>query len=718
MRFRVAYIPLPDVGEEGGAAGMGLMYEKGKAWMLANSSQILSRFAAPATAAAAIAKGAGGAVGGAGGNGTACQNDTCVCPAFYSGSECLKEQELASFPGLAGVAAQYVGDVVVNRHNMEGHRWLQGFATPAMLRLVAQDPELADASAAAAAAHARGEVTDVLPAGQAFNSCAVVGAGGALLGMQLGREIDSHSAVLRCNRARTRGFEEQVGRRTNFRVTDYYSWGFQERDEKVLVPIVSHTTAQGLVTARKRSYTVQTYPIHPSFMQYVTRNAGHAPTAGFIAVMVALQRCQHITLYGFTVSGEGEWDGVHVDVTKRERLWPDFPTDSNDTAISFTEPWKHKDKKKKKKKKKTTPGQGNDGGKEGVKAEGRDGVAGDAVGEGKQKKEEVTSGGTQGSDGSGASEKEGGEQGQVGGGKETTSTRVTQTDRQQDGVSKEGRSSAAAAVQSEVKGGGNGGEGTGKGIAAGAGGEKKKKASVGPGAASAGSGAASGGSGAASAGSGAASAGSGAASAGWGAASAGSGAASAGSGAASAGSGAASAGSGAASAGSGAVLAGSGAASAGSGAASAGSGAASAGSVEGSRAAAASAGRGAVAGDSGVQQQGAAAAAGSRGGGSGKVKAVVGAHGAAESKSTRTTGAGQQVAVPVTAKQPRHEPEGKVGAKGHVSSGKESRSAEVVGSKQAAGGREAVERLLQQLQKTVEEVVKKKHPWEVGVKGR
>lgn len=54
-------------------------------------------------------------------------------------------------------------------------------------------------------------------AGKPTSTCAVVGNGGGLLGMEAGSEIDKHDVVIRFNGGPVRGFERFVGRKTTFR---------------------------------------------------------------------------------------------------------------------------------------------------------------------------------------------------------------------------------------------------------------------------------------------------------------------------------------------------------------------------------------------------------------------------------------------------------------------------------------------------------------------
>ncbi|XP_065148995.1 beta-galactoside alpha-2,6-sialyltransferase 2 [Paramisgurnus dabryanus] len=54
--------------------------------------------------------------------------------------------------------------------------------------------------------------------GKGFRTCAVVTSAGAMLHSRLGKEIDSHDAVLRFNTAPTEGYERDVGNKTTIRI--------------------------------------------------------------------------------------------------------------------------------------------------------------------------------------------------------------------------------------------------------------------------------------------------------------------------------------------------------------------------------------------------------------------------------------------------------------------------------------------------------------------
>ena len=56
-----------------------------------------------------------------------------------------------------------------------------------------------------------------------FKSCAIVGNSGKLLMSKLGREIDSHDAVIRINGAPTEGFEADVGRKTTLDLCNHFN---------------------------------------------------------------------------------------------------------------------------------------------------------------------------------------------------------------------------------------------------------------------------------------------------------------------------------------------------------------------------------------------------------------------------------------------------------------------------------------------------------------
>ena len=169
-------------------------------------------------------------------------------------------------------------------------------------------------------------------------TCAVVGSAASLLAHNIGPEIDRATAVIRVNTGPVHGFEDHVGRRTDVRI-----WGspMAPRDVDRIAAIVPQDPSRvntlkhlaGLI----KSETVVRYcgpnpwlascwkgiahdgyadpRFHPSAFRLASslihtnrtrcRRMGCVPTSGALAVLWALERCEHTTVYGFGVNGEG-----------------------------------------------------------------------------------------------------------------------------------------------------------------------------------------------------------------------------------------------------------------------------------------------------------------------------------------------------------------------------------------------------------------------------
>uniref|UniRef100_A0A8C6UH11 alpha-N-acetylgalactosaminide alpha-2,6-sialyltransferase n=1 Tax=Neogobius melanostomus TaxID=47308 RepID=A0A8C6UH11_9GOBI len=168
-------------------------------------------------------------------------------------------------------------------------------------------------------------------------SCAVVGAGGVLWKSRKGREIDSHDYVFRVNGAATKGFEEDVGNRTDVYVHTYhsitssayllkkYNYTGAPRDEGikyVLIPeaMRDYKWMTGLYKKERahdgrRPWTYYSSPfdetrfyvLHMDFLRYARNRflmspslngskwAIVRPTNGAFTMFLALQLCDKVT---------------------------------------------------------------------------------------------------------------------------------------------------------------------------------------------------------------------------------------------------------------------------------------------------------------------------------------------------------------------------------------------------------------------------------------
>lgn len=78
-------------------------------------------------------------------------------------------------------------------------------------------------------------IQNISPLIEVESEIAIVGSSSNILGKKLGKEIDSFSDVVRFNRAPTKEFEEEVGKKTTIRVANQHvfaniSYGVSDRD--------------------------------------------------------------------------------------------------------------------------------------------------------------------------------------------------------------------------------------------------------------------------------------------------------------------------------------------------------------------------------------------------------------------------------------------------------------------------------------------------------
>ena len=169
-------------------------------------------------------------------------------------------------------------------------------------------------------------------------TCAVVGSAASLLVHEHGPDIDAASVVIRVNVAPVRGFERHVGSRTDIRV-----WGApmaprRLREIAAIVPkdptmvnpmkhladligaetVVRYCGPNPWLSSCWKEITRDSHAdprFHPSAFRLASRlihtnstrcrRIGCVPTSGALAVLLALDRCKHTTVYGFGVDGDG-----------------------------------------------------------------------------------------------------------------------------------------------------------------------------------------------------------------------------------------------------------------------------------------------------------------------------------------------------------------------------------------------------------------------------
>lgn len=136
-------------------------------------------------------------------------------------------------------------------------------------------------------------------------TCAVVFSSHTLLGEGSGKFIDSHDYVLRFNFAPTRGFEEDVGRKTTHRILGGSSgenYNFKENSEMILRPMKNIIYDKRYLENDYENSKIKenqdffsNYAILPPAYCSPLSN----PSNGFVGINFALHTFDKITLFGF-----------------------------------------------------------------------------------------------------------------------------------------------------------------------------------------------------------------------------------------------------------------------------------------------------------------------------------------------------------------------------------------------------------------------------------
>ncbi|KAK7918846.1 hypothetical protein WMY93_010130 [Mugilogobius chulae] len=190
-------------------------------------------------------------------------------------------------------------------------------------------------------------------------SCAVVGTGGVLWRSKKGKEIDSHDYVFRVNGAAIKGFEEDVGNRTDvyvhtahsitaseilFRKYGYIRAPHDKGIKYVLIPegmrdfewlygLYKRERLTGGSYKGRRPWTqysdqfneTRYYVLHQDFLRYVRNRflrspsldksfwAIVRPTNGAFMVFLALQVCDRVDAYGFITDDHTRYSNYYFE---------------------------------------------------------------------------------------------------------------------------------------------------------------------------------------------------------------------------------------------------------------------------------------------------------------------------------------------------------------------------------------------------------------------
>ncbi|XP_035680365.1 CMP-N-acetylneuraminate-poly-alpha-2,8-sialyltransferase-like [Branchiostoma floridae] len=193
-----------------------------------------------------------------------------------------------------------------------------------------------------------------------YNTCAVVGNSGVLLGSQCGAEIDSMDYVIRIDLPAIKGYEKDVGKRTSMvlfnlkgpdrirqsalfknRSQDVYESRFRSAEGAVLFADKrSRKNIETAVKAYKLSFPLLSRPgklrtgISRTASEIANKKMKGTPSVGLVSVLMMTTFCDHPYMYGFYPFTE--------DANNNSILYHYYPGDFVDPPLHHAFAPKHK----------------------------------------------------------------------------------------------------------------------------------------------------------------------------------------------------------------------------------------------------------------------------------------------------------------------------------------------------------------------------------------
>mmetsp|Transcript_1694 Transcript_1694/g.4132 ORF Transcript_1694/g.4132 Transcript_1694/m.4132 type:complete len:531 (-) Transcript_1694:87-1679(-) len=297
-----------------------------------------------------------------------CIDGTCQCPIMSEGDrQCTRHAELARNAAPKGEKFCYQSFFSEKFLQQSDGTWsrppaISGSLTASATRISTDTLALAINFAATAGTytHPAPDIRDLAE----WRTCAVVGSSHDLLGGGWGKEIDTHTAVIRFNDAPTRGYETDVGSKTTLRVQNNKYCGYCESASELLFPYTQVSLKDkcyprdGLASCKVvrssrvvSNFVERFYEDHPNFAtlqelleqgtalsgrQLLEQEEGEEDqdydeepsgsrrikktSAGLLGTIMAMHLCGKVDLYGFAQSDQH----YYPKVLRTDRDWSTF----------------------------------------------------------------------------------------------------------------------------------------------------------------------------------------------------------------------------------------------------------------------------------------------------------------------------------------------------------------------------------------------------------